>query len=700
MGGNEKKKEGGTMNLRKEQNAPRGELGKPSGLVRNSIRHTAKWAAAGALGLALLIGAPNNLRAQDVQPPAAAEQARSTSAEQLSSFVASLNQPLDSESHPANATDPETLAGNILTMSGLRDLLARDRPSEEDPMRAVYDAASSAPIDQSLIRAARNLLAIADERAAAESGPEFTVGRHNDDLVAALSAIDLGIGEGEEQYVGLDPAGTSIARILRLLRGGQSADTLDEEDRAVPRAPLPLIAPPRFDPGSFVLLTGTGSDQAVAFDPEVTPTLVSLFGSEAIASNVMGALGSAYATQINNPGDLGAQQDAARALHAALSQIPANKEIWSRPEFNAAMAALARGDLQGGLNHLSNEVSFNAAYQALNNLHYISISQRAIARIRAGATVRFPWRGNEDDFLAYRRRQTPDSFDWDALHVDLGVEYLNLLISGFDQTLMINPDTNTATVMGDRRRINGSGHSIELNTALTLGGSMFEIPTELTLHFAAGYRWWEVETNVGGRSLVASDASPYVGHWGLRADFPGYDGQTSSFRLERLGIGAVALNPLVYATISQRWMEGNEVSLHTRLTPYYLLFWGNRFSPETFAEETFFQHRIGADLRPIDITYQPNASSTWFFGPGVRYEISLDHDSEFGGIHSLDVYGNVGYRHRRGFEFDLRGGAAGEVGGEKYQRLPWTPTVSLNITLTPALMSSDEPTDSGGESSD
>jgi len=689
------------MNLRREQNAPRGNLGKHSGLVRNSIRHTAKWAAAGALGLALLIGGPNSSHAQDAQPPAAAEQTRPSTAEQLSSFVASLNQPMESEDHPANATDPETLAGNILAMNALRNLIERDPPSEDDPMRAVYDAASSETIDQSLIRATRNLLAIADARAAEDySGPEFTVGRHNDDLVATLSAIDLGIGEGEERYLDLDPAGTSVARLLRLLRGGQAESVLEEEDRAVPRAPLPLIAPPRFDPGSFVLLTGTGSDQAVAFDPEVTPTLVSLFGSEAIASNVMGALGSAYATQINNPNDLGAHQDAARALHAALSQIPGNKEIWSRPEFNAAMEALARGDLQGGLNHLSNEVAFNAAYQALNNLHYISISQRAIARIRAGATVRFPWRGNEDDFLAYRRRQTPDSFDWDALHFDLGLEYLNLLISGFDERLAIDPSTNTATVVGDRTRIEGTGHSIELNTALTLGGSMFEIPTELTLHFAAGYRWWEVETSVGGRSIIASDAAPYVGHWGLRADFPGYDGQTGSFRLERLGIGAVSLNPLLYGTLAQRWMEGNEVSLHTRLTPYYLLFWGNRFSTETFTEETFFQHRLGADFRPIDITYQPSANSTWFFGPGLRYEASIDHDSEFGGIHSLDVYGNIGYRHRRGIEFDLRAGAAGEVGGEEYQRLPWTPTGSLNITLTPALMGSDEANGSGGESSD
>ncbi len=689
------------MNLRKEQNASREKPVKSSGLVRNSIRHTAKWAAAGALGLALLIGGPNSSHAQEQQPPAAAEQARPTTAEQLSSFVASLNQPMESVDHPANATDPETLAGNILAMNALRDLIDRDRPSEEDPMRAVYDAASSAPIDQSLIRATRNLLAIADARAAEDySGPEFAVGRHNDDLVAALSAIDRGIGEGEERYLDLDPAGTSVARLLRLLRGGAPAPELDEEDRAVPRAPLPLIAPQRFDPGSFVLLTGTGSNQAVAFDPEVTPTLVSLFGSETIASNVMGALGNAYATQINNPGDLGAQQEAARALHAALSQIPANKEIWSRPEFNAAMEALARGDLQGGLNHLSNEVAFNAAYQALNNLHYISISQRAIARIRAGATVRFPWRGNEDDFLAYRRRQTPDSFDWDALHFDLGVEYLNLLITGFDQTIIVNPDTNTATFAGDRRRIEGSGHSIELNTALTLGGSMFEYPAEMTLHFAAGYRWWEVETTVGGRSLTASDAAPYIGHWGLRMDFPGYDGQTSSFRLERVGIGAVALNPLVYATVAQRWMEGNEVSLHSRLTPYYLLFWGQRFSPETFSEETFFQHRLGADFRPIDITYQPSANSTWFFGPGMRYEASIDHDSEFGGIHSLDFYGNIGYRHRRGFEFDLRAGAAGEVGGEEYQRLPWTPTGSLNIILTPQRWGSDEPTDSGGESSD
>ena len=689
------------MNLRREQNAPRGNLGKHSGLVRNSIRHTAKWAAAGALGLALLIGGPNSSHAQDAQPPAAAEQTRPSTAEQLSSFVASLNQPMESEDHPANATDPETLAGNILAMNALRNLIERDPPSEDDPMRAVYDAASSETIDQSLIRATRNLLAIADARAAEDySGPEFTVGRHNDDLVATLSAIDLGIGEGEERYLDLDPAGTSVARLLRLLRGGQAESVLEEEDRAVPRAPLPLIAPPRFDPGSFVLLTGTGSDQAVAFDPEVTPTLVSLFGSEAIASNVMGALGSAYATQINNPNDLGAHQDAARALHAALSQIPGNKEIWSRPEFNAAMEALARGDLQGGLNHLSNEVAFNAAYQALNNLHYISISQRAIARIRAGATVRFPWRGNEDDFLAYRRRQTPDSFDWDALHFDLGVEYLNLLISGFDERLAIDPATNTATVVGDRTRIEGTGHSIELNTALTLGGSMFEIPTELTLHFAAGYRWWEVETSVGGRSVTASDAAPYVGHWGLRADFPGYDGQTGSFRLERLGIGAVSLNPLLYGTLAQRWMEGNEVSLHTRLTPYYLLFWGNRFSTETFTEETFFQHRLGADFRPIDITYQPSANSTWFFGPGLRYEASIDHDSEFGGIHSLDVYGNIGYRHRRGFEIDVRLGAAGEVGGEEYQRLPWTPTGSLNITLTPALMGSDEANGSGGESSD
>ncbi|MEW6035544.1 MAG: hypothetical protein AB1529_02940 [Candidatus Micrarchaeota archaeon] len=661
-----------------------------------TARRAREFMVAGTLAVAGLI-APGYALAQDGGPsqpppprqPAAVQRAdggataSAPTNDQLITTLNALPGDVTAITHPVNAPTMEALSVNLVRLHDIRELLLNP-PASGDARRPVYDRAMALygnnrgtaldAVTRAYSTALHRLhgMVAADENARIE-----TAG-----LEQRLVRIERGVAMGESNYEALDPVSSEVAELIRAIRGGRITDHPTQQDRAVTNPSLPLIAMLPFDFGSQFFLSGFGNRQFVALDAASTPALNSLFGGESIAQESLNTLASAYAVMMNSPGDLSAQADAARALHSALSRIPSDKEIWNEsvhPNFAAAMQALSRGDLRGGLDALRREVAFNAVYDSLGNLHQVTISQRALARIRTSLILRFPEQENITEFQAYRRGTSDRPYAWDVLHYDVGANYAWLLMSGRDQTVSIDPATNQAVSRGPARPVEGDGHAIDLQAGVTWGGSMFSQPVETTLTGRLGYLWWNIDQTVninGSAERLSVNQGSIYGLLNFDVAMVGYEGRMSSFRLSRWGLGTFNTNPYAYFTLSQRWTEGNALRLETSLTPHYMLFWGKR--QELLDDSWFFQHRVGADLRPIDFSIQSGQNWTWYFGPGLRYDLNTEHL-----IHSFEPYVHASFRYAGGVALDARVGYFMDRFGQEAYHVPDSVTGTLNLVLTP-----------------
>jgi hypothetical protein len=579
-------------------------------------------------------------------------------------------------------------------MAQILDILHGDRPPEGDPRRRVYDEAVRVLGDGNrntainvLTNATRGSIIHLHEQV---SGGGRVSDEHGPRLEEFLARVDQGIGRGEARYAEFEPAGSEITALLRQLRGGALREAPRAEDQATGRRQLPLIEMPLFDPGPVRLISASRDRSVVALGAQATPTTTSLFGGEQVATSAMTALGNAYATLANHPNDLGAQQDAARALHQALSQIPSNKEIWNssvHPHFAAAMNHLAAGNLQAGLGELSQETAFNAVYNALNNLYVIEVNQQAISIMRAGVTVRYEFERNMEAFTEFIRGSREGNFQPRLLWLGMGMHYEYLLTSGILRRFQVTPGAGGAAggiTETERRRVTGTGHIVSFQPQLAFGFSAWGQPIEAVVHADLGYQRVEMgaDVDVSGRRerLDILQEGVFVGAIGTDVFLRSREGRQAIITVPRIGAGVVApqQGPNFYFnfTASGNWLEGNTMRLQTQITPHY----------EYFLE----QHRLGMEIRPAETAIQLSDNVTLFFGPGFDYTaIGLQRPGEGGDVtHRLYGFGRIGLgvgQGGRAFQVDLRGGYVGELGGREEERIPSSPTFGLNITLTPQL---------------
>ncbi len=669
--------------------------------VRERIFSAARrFAVAGAFGCAILAGSPSDALAQEgqvraqVTVGAQGRQAASTSQghtpAQLSATLTAIAGNRQAPFQPLANADVSITTDNWLQVNELRELLLSGQPAAGSPLRGVYDAAVTAYGSSDAALAAVTSAAtsgVASIKAHARATADF--GSSRDALASALGRIDRGIGEGDSNYAAFED-GNDVACVLRMARGGDACTAFAgprPQDPPITHEDVPLIELRPFTPSSVFLLNGLDRSQIYVLNSATTTTLNSLFGGQGNAQNAVNALGNAYATLANYPGDATRQAQAASALRSALSQIPQGREIWSRPEFNAAMAALARGDLRSGLDHLSRETALNAIYQNLTNMHQLNMTPLAVARYRVGLGIRFPERNNIHEFLDYRRGPEGQAYSWDVLHYDVMFNYTNLLLNFSDQILTVNPSTNTLTALTSPVRVDGEGHAFDLMGGVTWGGSMFKQPVEATISGRLGYMMWNVNHGfvINGQRQVldVSGGQPY-GELRFNADLVGYEGRTSAFRLSRVGIGTFDLYPFVYFTLTGRWYQSNTVRLETSLTPQYQFFWGQMANG--LADNTFYQNRLSGDLHLLDVSIQATRHNTVFFGPGFWYTYSARTDQDFlRGINTMEPYFQVAWRYAKGVTMDARVGYIFDVGGDESYHIPSSFTGTLNLILTPAL---------------
>jgi len=579
--------------------------------------------------------------------------------------------------HPCTAPTARAQATNVMMMWELVQLLNGERPAEGSSRRAVYDHAVQALGEGGGLSDARQTLmgahVAALRRLHEQLGREESVGDRSDALVTMLSEIDRNVGEGNEQFLHYDPHGSIITGILRSLRGGEVVAAPAEEDRAVSRADLPLIQQRLEEPSAVVLISADADETIVSTGGTVTPTTQSLFGGAEVAQGAMTALGNAYATMANHPNDLAAQQAAATALHQALSQIPANKEIWNEsvhPRFAAAMQALQAGNLQQGLSELAQEPAFNTVFDSMNDLYVITVRGRAISVMRAGVTVRYVFDENQEAFTEFMRGSREGNIQPRVLWLAMGMHYEYLLVSGVLERFRFDPQAGTVDTVS-QRPVTGTGHIVSATPQVGFGFSLWGAPIEAVLHATLGYQSIDISEDVvtdsgETRTIDASGDSFYVGVIGAEIRFPGREGQRSMIRIPRVSLGNVGagFNPYFRFTVRGRWHEGNTMRISTDLTPQY-----------TYFHE---RHRVGFEVQPVNFEIQLNPNAMLYFGPGFRYDANPAD-----GIHTLEGYGRIGLDWAGGVAADIRGGVVGETGGNEALRLPTSPSFGLNLTLTP-----------------
>jgi hypothetical protein len=549
------------------------------------------------------------------------------------------------------------------------------------PERQAYDSAVSlfgnsgaavSAVETALVRGIQNLSQVAQSRE--------SMGTDAGALESRLQQVNREIGNLEASPR-MEGTGNTVTCVLRMMQGGTvctEATSPRTEDRATVAPALPIIEMLPYDFGSQIFLSGFNQGRFIMADPQTAPEINLIFGSPSLAQDALLAWRDALEVITNSPSDAGAQATAAHALHNALSQIPRERDIWNSAAFNEAMTALNRGDLRGGLSALNRETTLNGVWSALGNLNQLQLSQRAVARIRAGFLLRFPDGTNPDEFLAFRRGTEGRAYAWDVLSYSIGANYTNMLMSGRLQTYNLDVNSFRLTPAGPARAVQGEGHAVDGQAGITFGGTMFHDPVETTLSARLGYLWWNISTtDQNQRPLEAKDGTLY-GMLNFDVARVGYEGRNSAFRLSRWGLGIYNLNPYAYFTLTGRSFEGNNMRIEHHLTPQYLMFWGRR--QDGMSEDLFFQHRVAADLRPLDFTIQQGSGLTWYAGPGLHYSWNTEQ-----GIHSFEPYVHASLRWKPGgLAVDTRVGYFTEVGGDSSFRAPSTVTGTLNLILTPA----------------
>lgn len=588
-----------------------------------------------------------------------------------------------SVTHPTNAPTALAAANNSILISQILAIVQGSRPAEGDARRAVYDAAVST-LGEGNRNEAIAFLTRAHIASIQRLHTLVTAGGSMGEQAAAVATMlrPINRGIGEATMPSYEAIITEVAELLRVAGGGE-IQTRARQDESTTTPPLPIIQTPLQDLGPIHLLSNSSSESVVALNATTTPLLNSTFGSQTIAQNGVNAMANAYATMANHPNDLAAQSTAAQALHAALSQIPSDKQIWNttaHPHFNAAMQALARGDLRTGLAELSQEPVFNAVYGQLNNLYVITVNQRAVTIMRAGVTARYEFQDNQDAFTAFIRGSGSGRFEPRVLWLALGLNYERLLLSGQLRQLAVTPGTGGSPGSVNevsRRRVEGTGDVFSVTPQLAVGFSAWSHPIEMVFHCNVGYQTYTIGADVptqGGSTqrLESEQSGAYVGPWGAQINFPGREGQRMTIRMSSASIGAVGspLNGYANVTFEGRWLEGSTLRIRSQATVGY----------QHFLE----QHGGMVDIHPADFTWQVNPNWSLFFGPGFRY--TMRYDAVNGEpYHTLDGYGAFGFRYERGVSVDIRGGYVGETGGREENRIPSTPYGGLNITLTPQL---------------
>lgn len=539
---------------------------------------------------------------------------------------------------------------------------------------------------------------------AQEAEQELGIGKGAREVLdRTLAAIHAGFKEGKAEFAPYAQNAEVIPDIRVALVGAKTTTEVGKKETVVTAQPIKRIELLTHDLGPVRLLSGTKENTAVTINGDASPLLVAeLNGSRTLAQDVVNDMANCYATLTNFPNNASKYKESATALYESLNQIPKDNEIWGNTDFTQAMAMLQNGNLADGLKKLSDASSALAGlYTSMSNLYVVSVSQRAVSVARAGVVNRFVFEDNNKawaEFVAAARNKEKGEelkFDPHPLWVSLAFNYEQLLLSGqltqlkpkmatdADGNLVVQRDAS-GNVIFERAvaAAEGRGDVFSIRPQMAFGLNSWGSPVEMIVHCDLNWQKWalskEIEMADGTKQKLelkgpAKDQQVSIGLWGVEfrplamETFPGKGGNKSGVRLavDRIGGGMVGLaNPLGYITLSGTWMENSRLRLQSYITPQYSYF--------------LEQHRIGAEILPLDLSIQFHKDWVIYGSPKLTYEYNFGNRS-----HTWEIAGTTSIRFGQQLPFDLNltGGFLTEQGAEPGRGAPQTGTFAATLTI-------------------
>ncbi len=390
-----------------------------------------------------------------------------------------------------------------------------------------------------------------------------------------------------------------------------------------------------------------------------------LFGGDAdAAQNGLDQSAAAFAAEVSGlPNDVRTGE-----LLDALEKVT-HPLLTDNEDFKAALDALRNGDRATALQHLRNLAGpggpLRAFLEQANNMHIVTVRERAFSVIRAGVDMTFSVRGNMKAFRDYLASMNPEEdFDTTFLGFAVGFFYDNLLVVGEERAGEVDLATGKLVTTGEPRKVVGRGDagSITIKPVI-LGTSIGQQPIKITFHCNVGYKKIDFEKvraydELTGttREIKLTEEGPYIGYWGIEVETPERKGAKRAWRIgpidvEKAGIAAYGIpeNLLGYATFSYGGRAG--VIRYKALATPMISYLARKF-------------RAGGDVSFI-LGRKFKNDMQLFGGPGVN----LNYNSE-DNILSVQPYGVLMYTVFPGLDFILKAGVFTEVLGDKFRQMP------------------------------
>ncbi|MDD5171705.1 MAG: hypothetical protein PHF60_01570 [Candidatus ainarchaeum sp.] len=600
---------------------------------------------------------------------------------------------------------PDALAGNLVRMWQVLEVLRAGRPPKDTPERTVYnravstlgndnaDAAISA-LNTAFITGIKNLVP-------SVKGPE-DAGVYAPQLLQILNTIQAKAGDPEyfESYAAYGQLSTELPYLRDKLSGGLSTDnrqTVGSVSSAMGiLRPVELYQPMG---NIFRIETSKKGDSWAVGGPATDEMSMAFGGDKAATQDFVNALSSALAYKY----DGAAQKEGCKALLDAMDGV-ANEQMRNDPHFKNALDYLNKGQRDKALDELSElGALYNSLYNSANNLVIVRINQDALRIFSGSTTVVFDLAGSTDDFEKYLASSGDEreSMGRALVQAAVTVSYDLLRLTGQVETGRLNQQTGDFEKTGKNRKIttkDGSSWALTARPELRIATSVGAQPVKFILHCAFGYMKYDfgkitLDTGTTQKQVTLKQGQPFLGVYGMEVQLPMRAGKHAVWDpkrpIERIGIGSVGTemqNAFAYVTLGITPVREGDRIWQILVTPIYSGF---------LDQLGKYWPRVGVDLDVAAVAKQFQNQMKLTVGAPLRLDMEIDKDTGDVRGYRLTPSLNIGYTPIPGLTISGGPGYAWNVKGESAMGTGgWFG--ALNLTIDSGMLAAERGTVAGG----
>ncbi len=339
-----------------------------------------------------------------------------------------------------------------------------------------------------------------------------------------------------------------------------------------------------------------------------------------------------------------------------------------------------RGLLTQAMMELKNQdigTLFNGLYRVANNQLVVAMDQRAVTVYSSKGTVMIDLFGTMDDFRGHLKTgNRAESYGRAVVSLALSVA-ADYLITGAEAYATTQNIGGELQQVGGKTSVAGRGYAINATPQLWFSSSMSKRPTQVILYANFGYLDITMDKTVRtvtpeGATIeeVVRKGDPYLGVYGIEMRFPSGI-KHESWRIERAGAGAFSgrekgwKNAFALVTFSYapKRFDTDQTRVMIQATPAYRgivnLFGEYQAIPSLEMRGTWLR-RMNAHIVSLDPT------------------ATVQHNAKTG-VWTLDGGAGIAWKPTSSWEFSVKGGAIGDMGGTKTKQVPWTGYVSGGV---------------------